>query len=245
MESIRAVSERMQLMQQAAAVLGASMQRLHGLGSSESITKKELNDIIDKAWSENSQLLKSLDEKKVNPEAQWITKSDTILSSLLFPENGRLYFLELLLKLTETGRFFNHQLVYVDVTLEIDRVKEAQIKEKQPHVSVVTLQHLRDEPLDSSMPDHTRNQLMLDYVNLTLVTTQRAAPGASASETAVSGTADASIPAPRRNTRRKSDLPTWERNPWLPVRFCLLPASRLFLMLAVVTGANDCVWRRQ
>jgi hypothetical protein len=206
MDSIRAVSERMQLMKQAAAVLGASMQQRHDLASSETITKTELMNIVSKIWTESEQLLKSLAERKVNPEAQWITKLDSILSSLMFQENGKLFFVELLLALTEKGRSFDPRLVYADVTLAIASAKEAELKAKlQLHASAVTLQHVRDQLQDSSMAENLRNQLMLDSVTLSPVTAQRsaaAAPAAAGGGAAANrGVANPPPPAPKRQEK--------------------------------------------
>lgn len=216
MDSIRAVSERMQLMKQAAAFLGSSVQRRHELASSDTITSIELQAIIEKVWSESSHLIKSLDDKKVNLEAAWIKKSKDLLSSLMFQDSSR-YFLEVLLDLTEKGRSFDPRLVYTDLTLSIDPVKEAQIKAKRPEVMAVTLQHLRDEFQDATMPESTRNDMMLDFVKLTLVATQRSSAGNAVDPRAALIPAGVSNPGPRRNDRkRKIDLPTWEKEPWLP-----------------------------
>jgi hypothetical protein len=117
MDSIRAVSERMQLMKQAAAVLGANMQQRHSLESNETITKAEFGAIITKEFKESSHLMKSLAEKKVQQEAlldAWShRRSESMISSLMFPDSGKLYFLELLLNLTDKGRSFDPRLVYV------------------------------------------------------------------------------------------------------------------------------------
>ena len=223
MDSIRAVSERLQLMKQAAAVLGASMQRRHDLASSETITKTELMNIVGKIWAESDQLLKSLAEKRINPEAQWINKLDSILSALMFQENGKLFYVELLLALTEKGRSFDPRLVYADITLAIDRGKEAELKAKlQPPVAAVTLQHVRDQMQDSSMADNLRNQLMLDSVHLALITAQRSAAAACADVGGAAGGGGGVVvnPAPRRG-KRKSDMPTWHKEPWLQVRYCV------------------------
>lgn len=241
MDSIRAVSERMQLMKQAAAFLGSSVQRRHELASSDTITSIELQAIIEKVWSESSHLIKSLDDKKVNLEAAWIKKSKDLLSSLMFQDSSR-YFLEVLLDLTEKGRSFDPRLVYTDLTLSIDPVKEAQIKAKRPEVMAVTLQHLRDEFQDATMPESTRNDMMLDFVKLTLVATQRSSAGNAVDPRAVLIPAGVSNPGPRRNDRkRKIDLPTWEKEPWLPVRRFLLEQVLLFCVSCFYSqGHHDC-----
>jgi hypothetical protein len=117
MDSIRAVSERMQLMKQAAAVLGANMQQRHSLESSETITKAEVDAIINKEFKESSHLMKSLAEKKLQQEAvldAWSNrKSESMISALMFPDSGKLYFIELLLNLTDKGRSFDPRLMYV------------------------------------------------------------------------------------------------------------------------------------
>jgi hypothetical protein len=234
MDSIRAVSERMQLMKQAAAFLGASMQRRHDLASSDTITSIELQAIIEKIWSESNYFIKSLDDKRANLEASWIKKSKDLLSSLMFQESSR-YFLELLLDLTEKGRSFDPRLVYSDLTLSIDPVKEAHIKAKRPEVFSVTLQHLRDEFQDATVPESTRNDMMLDFVKLTLVATQQKSAVNPADAGAAPVPAGVANPGPRRNDRkRKSDLPSWEREPWLPVRLHLLDNLWLFVSHASV-----------
>ena len=247
MDSIRAVSERLQLMKQAAAVLGASMQRRHDLASSETITKTELMNIVGKIWAESDQLLKSLAEKRINPEAQWINKLDSILSALMFQENGKLFYVELLLALTEKGRSFDPRLVYADITLAIDRGKEAELKAKlQPPVAAVTLQHVRDQMQDSSMADNLRNQLMLDSVHLALITAQRSAAAASADVGGAAGGGGGVVvnPAPRRG-KRKSDMPTWHKEPWLPVRYCVTCTCLSCDTLARVAVPYDRVRRRE
>lgn len=239
MDSIRAVSERMQLMKQAATFLGASMQRRHDLASSDTVTSIELQSIIEKVWSESGHLIKSLDDKRVNLEASWINKSKDLLSSLMFQESSR-YFLEVLLDLTEKGRSFDPRLVYVDLSLTFDPVKEAQIKAKRPDVTTVTLQHLRDEFQDSTMPESTRNDMMLDFVKLTLVATQRNSSANPVDVSVAQVPVGVANPGPRRNDRkRKNDLPTWEREPWLPVRlFSIKSICYLYLMLSF-SGHHD------
>lgn len=244
MDCIRAVSERMKLMTQAAAVLGASMQERHNLTSSDTISAVELQGIIEKVWCESSQFIKSLDDKKANLEAPWIKKSKDLLNSLMYQEGSR-YFLEVLLDLTEKGRSFDQRMVYTDLTLSIDAVKEAQIKARRPDVLVVTLQHLRDEFQDSSMPESTRFDMMLDFVKLTLVSTQQssAAPAFAAGE--ASGAAAVALPGPRRNDRkRKNDQPSWESQLWLPVRLHLFKYScvcipHVFAFKVIMTAFGD------
>lgn len=222
MDSIRAVSERMQLMKQAAAVLGASMQKRHGLESSETITKSEVGDIITKEFTEGSHLMKSLVDKKAQHDAlieAWTNrKAESITSSLMFPEGGKLYFIELLLNLTDKGRSFDPRSTYADLKLVIDRAREAQIKAKHADVATVTLQHLRDEIQDASLTEGVRSDIMLSHINLSLFSTPHIAAAAAAASGASAGVGVTSAAVRRNDRRRVSDMPTWERNPWLPVR---------------------------
>ena len=227
MDCIRAVSERTQHMKQAAAELGASMQRRHDLASCETITKKELEAIINKLWAESSHLLKSFDEKKVMGDAlkvAWMKKSDSIMNTLMgFQDSGKLYYLELLLDLTDKGRSFDAGLAYSDVQLAIDSSKAAQIKARQPEVSFVTLQHLRDQVQDSGISEQQRCENILDYVRMGFIAFPKNATAAPVGDGAVPGGAGMAVAAPRRNDRRRmSDIPVWERHPWLPVSDCQL-----------------------
>jgi hypothetical protein len=119
--------------------------------------------------------------------------------------------------------------MYADIKLVIDKTREAQIKEKYPDISFVTLQDLRDEIHDANMTDSVRSDIILSYVHMSLFASPRMAAGASAADAAAIGSASVSNPAPRRADRRVrvSDMPTWERNPWLPVR--RLPSRRCVL----------------
>jgi hypothetical protein len=158
-------------------------------------------------------------------------------------QEGSRYFLEVLLDLTEKGRSFDQRMVYTDLTLSIDAVKEAQIKARRPDVVVVTLQHLRDEFQDSQHPESTRFDMMLDFVKLTLVATQQssAAPAFAAGD----GAAAAARPGPRRNDRkRRIDQPTWESQLWLPVRRHMLKYScvcipHAFAFKGIMTAFGD------
>ena len=133
------------------------------------------------------------------------------------------YFIELLLNLTDKGRSFDPRLTYADLKLVIDHAREAQIKAKHTDVATVTLQHLRDEiQVDASLTEGVRSDIMLSHINLSLYSApQIAAAAAAASGAGGAGGAGAGVAsaAVRRNDRRRvSDMPTWERNPWLPVR---------------------------
>ena len=129
------------------------------------------------------------------------------------------YFIELLLNLTDKGRSFDPRLTYADLKLVIDHAREAQIKAKHADVAAVTLQHLRDEIPDTSLTEGVRSDIMLSHINLSLFSAPQIAAAAAAAPAAAAAGAGVASAAVRRNDRRRvSDMPTWERNPWLPVR---------------------------
>ena len=127
------------------------------------------------------------------------------------------YFIELLLNLTDKGRSFDPRLTYADLKLVIDHAREAQIKAKHADVAAVTLQHLRDEIHDTSLTEGVRSDIMLSHINLSLFSTPHIAAAAAAASGASAGAGVTSAAVRRNDRRRVSDMPTWERNPWLPV----------------------------
>jgi hypothetical protein len=133
--------------------------------------------------------------------------------------------------------------MYADIKLVIDKTREAQIKERNPDVSIVTLQDLRNEIHDPTMTDGVRSDIILGYLNMSLFAAPRTAASASAADAAANGCASVSNAAPRRADRRVrvSDMPTWERNPWLPVRplscsCCVLVANIALQGLMIAYG---------